>query len=90
MVIQQYNNPLHNLTLQKIVEELVDHYGSDKLAQRVNINCFKSDPSVKSSLKLLRKTPWAKAEVENFHLMSFTKNEENLPSHSFMAKLEQI
>lgn len=72
----QANNPLHAITLEKIVVALVDHYGWDKLAQKVNINCFKSDPSVKSSLKFLRKTPWARTEVENLYLATFAKNRD--------------
>jgi len=70
----QQNNPLHGITLENIVTQLVDYYGWDRLAQRVNINCFKSDPSVKSSLKFLRRTPWARAEVENLYLATFAKN----------------
>ena len=70
----QPNNPLHGVTLEQIVERLVEHYGWDKLAQRVNINCFKSDPSVKSSLKFLRRTPWARAEVEALYLTTFAKD----------------
>lgn len=72
----QANNPLHAITLEKIVVALVDHYGWDKLAQKVNINCFKSDPSVKSSLKFLRKTPWARTEVENLYLATFAKKRD--------------
>jgi uncharacterized protein (DUF2132 family) len=72
----QANNPLHAITLEKIVVALVDHYGWDKLAQKVNINCFKSDPSVKSSLKFLRKTPWARTEVENLYLATFAKHRD--------------
>lgn len=60
----QVNNPLHGVTLEKVVTELVAHYGWEELAIRIDINCFKSDPSVKSSLKFLRKTPWARAKVE--------------------------
>lgn len=70
----QQNNPLHGITLENIVTQLVDYYGWDKLAQRVNINCFKSDPSVKSSLKFLRRTPWARAEVEALYLATFAKD----------------
>lgn len=73
---EQPNNPLHGMTLENIVLALVDHYGWDKLAQRVNINCFKSDPSVKSSLKFLRKTPWARTEVENLYLATFATNRD--------------
>ncbi|HEY0905855.1 MAG TPA: VF530 family protein [Methylophilus sp.] len=68
---EQPNNPLHGLTLERIVEKLVEHYGWEQLARRVSINCFKSDPSVKSSLKFLRKTPWARTEVENLYLATF-------------------
>lgn len=60
----QVNNPLHGVTLEKVVTELAARYGWEELAIRIDINCFKSDPSVKSSLKFLRKTPWARAKVE--------------------------
>lgn len=60
----QVNNPLHGVTLEKVVTELVAHYGWEALALRIDINCFKSDPTVKSSLTFLRKTPWARAKVE--------------------------
>jgi len=69
----QPNNPLHGITLEKIVEQLLGHYGWDTLAQKVNINCFKNDPSIKSSLKFLRKTPWARSEVENLYIATFIK-----------------
>jgi uncharacterized protein (DUF2132 family) len=69
---QQANNPLHGLTLEQIVMKLQDHYGWDGLSQRININCFKSDPSVKSSLKFLRRTPWARDKVERLFVSSFT------------------
>lgn len=68
MSSQQPNNPLHGITLEKIVVSLVEHYGWEELAVRVNINCFKNDPSVKSSLKFLRKTPWAREQVEKLYL----------------------
>lgn len=68
----QTNNPLHGITLERIVTELVDHYGWDVLARRININCFKSDPSVKSSLKFLRKTPWAREQIEQLYISTFT------------------
>jgi uncharacterized protein (DUF2132 family) len=64
-------DPLHGMTLEKIVTQLVDHYGWQGLAQRVNINCFKSDPSIKSSLKFLRKTDWARAKVEALFISTF-------------------
>ena len=68
---QQENNPLHGITLEQVVTRLVDHYGWDTLAHRININCFKSDPSVKSSLKFLRRTPWAREQVEQLYLSTF-------------------
>ena len=68
---QQPNNPLHGVTLSNAVERLVEHYGWDELGRKININCFKNDRSVKSSLKFLRRTPWARAEVENLYLSTF-------------------
>ena len=65
---EQPNNPLHGIKLQTIVEALVKHYGWEELADRININCFKNDPSIKSSLKFLRKTPWARDKVEQLYL----------------------
>jgi len=64
----QINNPLHGMTLEQIVNFLVDHYGWDALSERVDINCFSSNPSVKSSLKFLRKTPWARKKVEDLYI----------------------
>ncbi|NOQ52265.1 MAG: DNA-binding protein VF530 [Desulfuromonadaceae bacterium] len=65
---QQVNDPLHGVTLEQIVNSLVDHYGWDELGNHIDIRCFNSDPSVKSSLKFLRKTPWARKKVENLYL----------------------
>ena len=70
---QQANNPLHGVKLQTIVEKLEAEYGWEGLAYRININCFKSDPSVKSSLKFLRRTPWARDKVERLYLKTFHK-----------------
>lgn len=64
------NDPLHGVTLEMMINALVTHYGWAEMARRVNINCFKSDPSVKSSLKFLRRTPWARTEVEALYLES--------------------
>jgi len=64
----QINNPLHGITLEKIVTQLEAHYGWAEMGARINIRCFTSDPSVKSSLKFLRKTPWARTKVENLYL----------------------
>jgi uncharacterized protein (DUF2132 family) len=67
----QENNPLHGITLEKVVTRLVEYYGWEGLAQRININCFKSDPSIKSSLKFLRKTQWARDKVESLYVSTF-------------------
>ena len=61
-------DPLHGLTLEAIVTSLIEHYGWESLGQQINIRCFISDPSVKSSLKFLRKTPWARKKVETLYL----------------------
>ncbi|MCQ4277630.1 VF530 family protein [Pseudomonas stutzeri] len=60
----QPRDPLHGVTLESMLVELQAHYGWDGLAERVDIRCFKSDPSIKSSLTFLRKTPWARSKVE--------------------------
>jgi uncharacterized protein (DUF2132 family) len=65
---EQPNNPLHGLTLETVVSSLVEHYGWERLGQLIDIRCFNNDPSVKSSLKFLRKTPWARAKVEELYL----------------------
>lgn len=69
----QPNNPLHGLTLQAIVEQLQAHYGWDELSEHINIRCFKENPSVKSSLTFLRKTPWARQQVEDLYVWTFKK-----------------
>ena len=65
---KQVGNPLHGLTLEAIVTALSNHYGWEELGQRIHIKCFTSDPSVASSLKFLRKTPWAREKVEGLYL----------------------
>ncbi|MYN16947.1 DUF2132 domain-containing protein [Duganella sp. BJB488] len=62
------SNELHGVTLEAIVTRLHAHYGWEQLSRRIDINCFISDPSVKSSLKFLRKTPWARAKVEELYV----------------------
>jgi uncharacterized protein (DUF2132 family) len=63
------NDPLHGKTLESILNELVAHYGWDELGFLVEIRCFQFEPSIKSSLKFLRKTPWARSKVESLYLM---------------------
>ena len=65
---KQAHNPLHGLTLEAIVTALAEGYGWDGLAQRIPLRCFSHEPSVASSLKLLRKTPWARDKVESLYL----------------------
>lgn len=70
----QKNNPLHGIKLEQIVNELQEHYGWEYMAYQVNIRCFKNDPSVKSSLKFLRRTPWARTKVEQIYLNMLAQN----------------
>ncbi len=70
---QQSKDPLHGITLQMIVEQLVAYYGFDTLGELVKIKCFTTNPSVKSSLTFLRKTDWARKQVEDLYLRSLTK-----------------
>ena len=69
---QQPNNPLHGLTLEKILTRLQQHYGWEGLYQQIRVNCFNNDPSIKSSLKFLRKTQWARDKVEALYLNTFS------------------
>lgn len=70
MTTQQPNNPLHGKKLETILLHLVDTYGWDELGDRIPVNCFRHDPSIKSSLVFLRKTPWARQKVEELYLKS--------------------
>lgn len=65
---QTSTDPLHGKTLETIVKALVSHFGWEVLGQHIRINCFNSNPSIQSSLKFLRKTPWARKEVEGLYL----------------------
>lgn len=68
------NDPFHGITLKEILEHLVQWYGWRELERRISINCFKTDPSVKSSLVFLRKTPWAREKVEALYLHTIGKD----------------
>ncbi len=74
MKTEQPNNPLHGITLEKILIHLVEQYGWEEMGKRVNIRCFNIDPSIKSSLTFLRKTPWARAQVEQLYLESLDQS----------------
>ena len=65
---QQPGNPLHGKTLEQVLVSLVDRYGWEELGERIRIRCFTSDPSVASSLKFLRRTPWARKQVEDLYV----------------------
>ena len=71
------NNPMHGIKLQQILEELQERYGWELLGQMININCFQYDPSIKSCLKFLRKTPWARAKVEELYLQMLSKKDKD-------------
>lgn len=72
---KQPNNPLHGITLEKILLYLVEQHGWEKMGQEINIRCFNYDPSIKSSLTFLRKTPWARARVEKMYVESVSRDE---------------
>jgi uncharacterized protein (DUF2132 family) len=65
---EEKTNPLHGMTLEKILNELLENYGWEELGRRINIRCFNSDPSIKSSLKFIRKNQWARKKVERLFL----------------------
>lgn len=75
----QARNPLHGLTLEHIVTELVAHYGWSDLGERIPVRCFTSEPSVASSLKFLRKTPWAREKVESLYLFMLRDAKRGAP-----------
>ena len=70
---EQVNNPLHGVKLADILEQLVEKHGWENLGKKININCFNNDPSIKSSLKFLRKTPWARDKVEALYIKTVYK-----------------
>ena len=73
MITFQSKDPLHGITLEMILNQLVQHYGWLELAKRIPIRCFSHEPSIKSSLKFLRRTPWACKKVEELYLASIVK-----------------
>jgi uncharacterized protein (DUF2132 family) len=79
---EQPRNPLHGLTLESIISSLEMHYGWLELAQRIPIRCFTHDPSISSSLKFLRKTPWARDKVEGLYLFMLRENRRSSSASS--------
>lgn len=80
---EQPRNPLHGLTLERILTDLVDYYGWRELGRRVPVRCFTSDPSISSSLKFLRKTPWAREKVEQLYMQTLREYERSQRRHSY-------
>ena len=74
MTQYQSKDPMHGITLEQLLNKLVENYGWSGLAERIRINCFSSDPSIKSSLKFLRRTPWARKQVEDLYIDSVSDN----------------
>jgi uncharacterized protein (DUF2132 family) len=73
---EQPNNPLHGITLETILNQLVEQFGWEELGKRIPIRCFTNDPSIKSSLKFLRRTPWARKKVEDLYLATRSSDEQ--------------
>lgn len=72
---EQPRNPLHGLTLERMLSDLVDYYGWEELGERIPVRCFNLDPSISSSLRFLRKTPWAREKVEQLYLYTLRKTQ---------------
>ena len=86
----QPRNPLHGMTLENIVKALADHYGWEGLGERIPVRCFTHDPSVASSLKFLRKTPWARDKVEGLYLFMLRDARRTSPQHSSPVRTSSI
>ncbi len=82
MSADQPKNPLHGITLERIVTELVEFFGWPELGEQVRIKCFTENPSVSSSLKFLRKTPWAREKVESLYLFMLREKKRRGPGHA--------
>jgi uncharacterized protein (DUF2132 family) len=78
---QQQKDPLHGVTLEMMLSRLVEHFGWEKMGQIIDIRCFNNDPSIKSSLQFLRKTPWARTKVEEMYL-KYKRNTSKKPTHN--------
>ena len=87
---EQPNNPLHGVKLADIVEALVAEYGWEQLGEKIKIRCFTHDPSIKSSLKFLRKTPWARDKVEHLYLWMIRKKNKPKPRAKLPQKEELL
>jgi len=86
MSTEQPHNPLHGVKLEQIVTDLVDTFGWDVLAEQINLNCFRANPSVRSSLKFLRKTQWARDKVESLYVYAIVRGKPLKPQHEYQAQ----
>lgn len=86
MNTEQPRNPLHGVTLEQVVTDLVDTFGWELLAQQVNVNCFRDNPSVKSSLKFLRKTQWARDKVESLYVYAIVRGKPLTSQAEYQAR----
>ncbi len=86
MNTEQPRNPLHGVKLEQIVTDLVDEFGWEALAEQVNVNCFRANPSIKSSLKFLRKTQWARDKVESLYVYAIVRGKPLKPQNEYQAK----
>lgn len=77
MTTEQPNNPMHGITLEKILHALVDYYGWQEMSKHITIRCFTYEPSIKSSLAFLRKTPWARKKVEELYIHMLSEKDKN-------------
>ncbi|WP_061709137.1 VF530 family protein [Pseudenterobacter timonensis] len=89
MTAHTSRDPLHGVTLEMQVNALVAHFGWNQLGKRITINCFNNDPSVKSSLKFLRRTPWARAQVEALYLEMLQDQAEPAPASPWSTHRQQ-
>ena len=90
MSTEQPHNPLHGVKLEQIVTDLVDTFGWDVLAEQVNLNCFRANPSVRSSLKFLRKTQWARDKVESLYVYAIVRGKPLKPQHEYQAQTRPL
>jgi uncharacterized protein (DUF2132 family) len=86
MNTEQPRNPLHGVKLEQIVTDLVDEFGWEALAEQVNVNCFRANPSIKSSLKFLRKTQWARDKVESLYVYAIVRGKPLKPQNEYQGK----
>lgn len=85
---EQMNDPLHGVTLEKVLTFLVELYGWETLGEKIRIKCFNENPSIKSSLVFLRKTPWARTKVEGLYVWSYRRKQREKPKRESLPEPE--